>query len=74
MDREQAGRPFPDMVKDKQLNCMELNGFWMDVGQPKDYLTGMCLYLKSMSVRQAESLASGDNIIGNVLIGQFGEL
>merc|ERR1712018_478580 len=39
---------FPFMADDAQLFCMELNGFWMDVGQPKDFLTGMCLYLDSL--------------------------
>ena len=29
---------FPAMVKDAQLYCMDLEGFWMDVGQPKDFL------------------------------------
>lgn len=28
------------MAKDGQLLAMELQGFWMDVGQPKDFLTG----------------------------------
>lgn len=31
---------FPFMAKDGQLHAMELQGFWMDVGQPKDFLTG----------------------------------
>jgi mannose-1-phosphate guanylyltransferase len=31
---------FPFMAKDGQLHCLELEGFWMDVGQPKDFLTG----------------------------------
>lgn len=39
---------FPFMANDGQLHCMELKGFWMDVGQPKDFLTGMCLYLGSL--------------------------
>jgi mannose-1-phosphate guanylyltransferase len=39
---------FPQLTKEKELYCMELDGFWMDVGQPKDYLTGMCLKLNSM--------------------------
>lgn len=32
---------FPFMATDGQLFAMELQGFWMDVGQPKDFLTGM---------------------------------
>lgn len=31
---------FPFMATDGQLFAMELQGFWMDVGQPKDFLTG----------------------------------
>lgn len=32
---------FPLMAKDKVLYAMDLQGFWMDVGQPKDFLTGL---------------------------------
>lgn len=39
---------FPQLTSEKQLHCLELEGFWMDVGQPKDYLTGMCLKLNSI--------------------------
>lgn len=37
---------FPSMAKEGQLYAMELSGYWMDVGQPKDFLTGfyICLY------------------------------
>lgn len=35
---------FPVMAKEGQLYAMELQGFWMDIGQPKDFLTGMCLF------------------------------
>lgn len=31
---------FPFMVQDSQLYAFNLKGFWMDVGQPKDFLTG----------------------------------
>lgn len=31
---------FPLMSKDRQLYAFELSGFWMDIGQPKDFLTG----------------------------------
>ncbi len=27
------------MAKDKQLYAMDLEDFWMDIGQPKDYLS-----------------------------------
>lgn len=31
---------FPDMAKERELYALELKGFWMDVGQPRDFLTG----------------------------------
>jgi len=63
---------FPFMADDAQLFCMELNGFWMDVGQPKDFLTGMCMYLDSLrnspKSPRSPSLANGPCIVGNVLV------
>lgn len=57
---------FPFMSADSQLFAMELKGFWMDVGQPKDYLTGMCLYLNSPNFIKNEK--NDDTFVGNVLI------
>lgn len=70
---------FPFMSEDKQLYCMELDGFWMDIGQPKDYLKGMCLYLTSIKHKYPEKLAktisNGDSsIVGNVLIDDSVEI
>lgn len=31
---------FPAVAADGRLFAMALEGYWMDVGQPKDYLTG----------------------------------
>ena len=31
---------FPKMAADGELYQMTLNGYWMDIGQPKDYLIG----------------------------------
>ncbi|KAJ7535005.1 hypothetical protein O6H91_12G014100 [Diphasiastrum complanatum] len=36
---------FPSMAAEEQLFAMVLPGFWMDIGQPKDYITGLRLYL-----------------------------
>lgn len=41
---------------------MDLPGFWMDVGQPKDYLTGMNMYLNS--IKDTDKLSKGANITG----------
>jgi mannose-1-phosphate guanylyltransferase len=47
---------------------MELPGFWMDVGQPKDFLTGTGLYLSSVAKKKSELLKTGPGIVGHVLI------
>ncbi|XP_052779229.1 mannose-1-phosphate guanyltransferase beta-like [Mya arenaria] len=59
---------FPDMAKDGQLYTMELQGFWMDVGQPKDFLTGMCMYLTSLKKKNSNLLYKGDGVNGNALV------
>lgn len=60
---------FPLMTKSQELYCLTLSGFWMDVGQPKDFLTGTTLFLKYMSEsRDGSGLASGPNIRGHVLV------
>jgi mannose-1-phosphate guanylyltransferase len=66
---------FPFMSDESQLYAMELNGFWMDVGQPKDYLTGMCLYLDAQKKKKSEflnsSIENNTGIVGNVLIVSY---
>ncbi|TPX71452.1 hypothetical protein SpCBS45565_g01035 [Spizellomyces sp. 'palustris'] len=59
---------FPHMARDGQLHAMPLKGFWADVGQPKDFLTGSALYLNSLASHTPDTLASGPQIVGNVLI------
>lgn len=60
---------FPHMAADGVLFTMVLPGYWMDIGQPKDYLTGMCLHLNSLRTREPDSLSpAGPNIKGDVLI------
>ena len=72
------------MADDGELFCMPLKGFWMDVGQPADFLTGMCLYLeflgqnrqrngalektKCIKNSQPTELAEGPCIVGNVIV------
>jgi len=36
---------FPTLAQDGQLFTLNLDGFWMDIGQPKDYITGLNFYL-----------------------------
>merc|ERR1712137_1137530 len=56
------------MAAEGDLYAMDLPGFWMDVGQPPDYLTGMCLYLKYLSEKQPSTLTSGSKFVGPVLV------
>ncbi|VEL11746.1 unnamed protein product [Protopolystoma xenopodis] len=59
---------FPQMVSDDELYCIEFSGFWMDVGQPADYLLGMRLYLGYLYESKSQKLTNRSSIIGNVLI------
>lgn len=62
---------FPDMAAEGQLHVMDLEGFWADVGQPKDFIVGTQLYLASLKKKNPSALVTetSDAIItGNVLI------
>ncbi|CDR44464.1 CYFA0S14e02960g1_1 [Cyberlindnera fabianii] len=60
---------FPILVEQKSLYSFDLEGFWMDVGQPKDFLAGTTLYLNSQKKKGSDALAKeGEHIKGNVLI------
>lgn len=62
---------FPAICKDGQLHSFDLEGFWMDVGQPKDFLSGTCLYLTSLTKKGSKKLTSPSNSYvygGNVLV------
>ncbi|KAJ1799186.1 mannose-1-phosphate guanyltransferase [Coemansia sp. RSA 2399] len=62
---------FPAMAADSELHTFDLEGYWMDVGQPKDFLTGTCLYLSSLAKRSPEMLVPASEAYvhgGNVLV------
>jgi mannose-1-phosphate guanylyltransferase len=59
---------FPAMADEGLLYVMELDGFWADIGQPRDYLAGQALYLASMRHQKSGSLAAGPEFVGNVLV------
>lgn len=59
---------FPVMASDKKIYQMVLPGYWMDIGQPKDYLSGQVMYLNAQKELNTGKLATGDNIKGNVII------
>ncbi|ESQ54134.1 hypothetical protein EUTSA_v10025578mg [Eutrema salsugineum] len=61
---------FPRIASEKKLYAMVLPGFWMDIGQPKDYITGQRMYLDSLRKKASEELVTGDHIVGNVLVDE----
>jgi mannose-1-phosphate guanylyltransferase len=62
---------FPKMSEEGQIFQMVLPGYWMDIGQPKDYLAGQRMHLDTID---KSALASGDNIKGSVLIDPSAEV
>jgi len=56
------------MAEEQKLFCMDLEGFWMDVGQPKDFLAGTNLYLAHLEEKKPEMLTKGEGFISPVLV------
>lgn len=65
---------FPKIAAEQKLFAMVLPGFWMDIGQPRDYNIGLRLYLDSCRHRKPEMLAKGAHVVGNVLIDESAEI
>eukprot|EP00252_Welwitschia_mirabilis_P024890 TRINITY_DN7580_c0_g2_i1.p1 TRINITY_DN7580_c0_g2~~TRINITY_DN7580_c0_g2_i1.p1 ORF type:complete len:362 (+),score=57.13 TRINITY_DN7580_c0_g2_i1:120-1205(+) len=61
---------FPNIANEKQLYAMVLPGFWMDIGQPKDYIQGLKLYLDSVRRKDSKKLTTGPYITGNVMVDE----
>lgn len=62
---------FPELVIQNNVYAFTLPGYWMDVGQPKDFLKGTTLHLKSLRnhAKTSHELApAAKNIKDNVLI------
>ena len=51
---------FPAMAKEGELYCMELEGFWMDIGQPQDYILGLDKFLPHCKERIGKLATSED--------------
>ena len=47
---------FPRRAEEGDLYCMELQGFWMDVGQPADFLTGEFHIVNLIVIRSSSFL------------------
>ena len=59
---------FPKIAAEKKLYSMVLKGYWMDIGQPKDYLSGQVLHLAYVRRTNPSSLSTGEYVKDNVLI------
>ncbi len=60
---------FPVVAEAGRLFALPLPGYWMDIGQPRDYITGTGLHLASLRAHAPDTLApAGPSIVGNVLI------
>ncbi|KAF5827635.1 GDP-D-mannose pyrophosphorylase [Dunaliella salina] len=59
---------FPHIAADNRLFAYTLNGYWMDVGQPKDYLKGLHLHLDSLRIHKSNVLGKGPEYVGNTLV------
>merc|ERR1712176_1713604 len=46
---------FPYMAAEGKLYMMQLKGYWMDIGQPADYLIGQNLHLADLRSRESET-------------------
>ncbi|KAI5186754.1 mannose-1-phosphate guanylyltransferase [Nematocida homosporus] len=42
----------PKMARNQEIKVFSLPGFWMDIGQPKDYILGHQLYFQSTSTNR----------------------
>ena len=65
---------FPSIAAENKLFAMVLPGFWMDIGQPRDYITGLRLYLDSLRKNSSSKLARGSNVVGNVLVDETAKI
>ena len=65
---------FPKIAAENKLYAMVLPGFWMDIGQPRDYITGLRLYLDSLRKNSPSKLANGPHIVGNVIVDEIAKI
>jgi len=59
---------FPVMATQGQLYSMVLPDFWMDIGQPKDFLAGTKLYLSHLEEIKSDMLSKHEGVISPVII------
>ena len=65
---------FPKIAEEDKLYAMVMPGFWMDIGQPKDYLTGLKLHVTALDAKNSPLLTKGEHIEGGVLIHETAKI
>lgn len=58
---------FPAMAEDKELYQYAMPGYWMDIGQPKDYLIGQTMYIEAEMQKQNGVTSEGHNACGIIV-------
>lgn len=59
----------PRLAEETQLYCMHLDGYWMNVKKPRDFLQGQALHLAHLaSVRCSELASDAASFVGNVKV------
>lgn len=61
----------PSLAAEEQLYCQKLEGYWMNIKKPPDFLQGTSLYLAYVRKHRPKDLAeapAGSSLDGNVLV------
>jgi len=60
----------PHLAAEEQLYCMKLDGYWMNIKKPPDFLMGTSLYLDYLRENRPAELADGVGAspVGNVVM------
>lgn len=62
---------FPVLARDNRLDHFSFTGYWMDIGQPKDYLIGQVMELQNSKVADRHFDVENNVVIGeHVRIGK----
>ena len=58
---------FPEMAADQDLYQYAMPGYWMDIGQPRDYLLGQQMYIDAEKSKQSGVAQEGHNGSGVII-------
>lgn len=62
------------MAAEHTLYQMELPGYWMDIGQPKDYLQGQKLFIQSEKEKKSGKVSGNDVIVHETAVIEEGAI